>query len=97
MPQFEGFAVPPQWVIGYNYFGGLAIWNTPVGTFPTRSPNKLSHSKPHWVLAADAVVKMGTRWADGFVQRTDPRYWLYANRPPHNFEVQRGVRISLQA
>src|SRR5262249_4508158 len=27
MPQYEPGAVPPQWVIGYNYMGGLTNWN----------------------------------------------------------------------
>ena len=84
MPQFEPVASPPQWVIGYNYMGGLPAWNTPAGFFPTPySPNKLGSSKPHWVLAADAVIKIGNRWADEFVPKTDARYWVYANCPPH--------------
>jgi prepilin-type N-terminal cleavage/methylation domain-containing protein len=59
MPQFEPGAAPPQWVIGYDYLGGLASWNTPSGTFRSHSPIKLGSSKPHWVLAADALIKMG--------------------------------------
>ena len=72
-----------QWVIGYNYMGGLASWNTPAATFPSHSPIKLANSKPYWVLGADAVIKMGTTWADQNVQKSDPRYWVYANCPPH--------------
>ena len=83
MPQYEPGAAPPQWVIGYNYMGGLPAWMTPAGSFRTYSPNKLGNSKPHWVLAADAIIKIGTRWADEFVPKTDARYWVYANSAPH--------------
>jgi prepilin-type N-terminal cleavage/methylation domain-containing protein len=83
-PQYEGFAVPPQWVIGYTYFGGLTNWNNS-GQNPmvSYSPVKLGRAKPHWVLAADAVIKIGNTWADQAVDRSDPRYWVYENCPPH--------------
>lgn len=83
LPSYEGFASPPQWVIGYSYLGGLENWYTPSRTYDGRSPIKLSTSKPHWVLAADAVIKMGTVWADQRVPGNDPRYYIYANCPPH--------------
>ena len=83
MPQYEASAAPSQWVIGYNYMGGLTNWTTPAATFPSHSPIKLANSKPYWVLGADAVIKMGTTWADQNVQKSDPRYWVYANCPPH--------------
>jgi prepilin-type N-terminal cleavage/methylation domain-containing protein len=75
LPTFEGFATPPQWVIGYSYLGGLTNWS--------HSPIKLSLSKPYWVLAADALLKMGNTWAEQAVSQTDPRYYIYANCPPH--------------
>jgi prepilin-type N-terminal cleavage/methylation domain-containing protein len=86
MPQFEPGASPPQWVIGYDYMGGLSSWNTSAGTFRSHSPDKLALAKPHWVLAADSLIKMGGaggKWADEYVAKTDPRYWVYANCPPH--------------
>jgi len=83
LPAYEGFASPPQWDIGYSYFGGLTNWNTGAGIFRSHSPIKLSNSKPYWVLAADAAIKMGTKWADQAVLKTDPRYFIYANCPPH--------------
>jgi len=83
MPQYEGFASPPQWVIGYNYFGGLTNWSTTAGSFPGHSPIKLASSKSYWVLAADAIIKIGSKWAADSVPKTDPRYWVYANSPPH--------------
>ena len=82
LPQYE-VAAPPQWVIGYNYFGGLTNWITTAGSFPGHSPLKLTGSKPHWALAADALIKMGPKWAEDNVPKTDPRYWVYANSPPH--------------
>jgi prepilin-type N-terminal cleavage/methylation domain-containing protein len=87
LPYFEPGTAPPQWVIGYTYFGGLATWRTAAGNFPNLSPVKLSSAKPHHVLAADANIKMGAgaggRWADQAVSSTDPRYYIYANCPPH--------------
>jgi len=53
----------PQWGIGHHYFGGIANWINPAGTFPSRSPVKLGASKPTWVLAADTVMKIEGRWA----------------------------------
>jgi prepilin-type N-terminal cleavage/methylation domain-containing protein len=46
-----------QWLIGYNYYGGVTTWfNTafPAGT-PSYSPVKLTTSKPMWVLATDCL------------------------------------------
>jgi prepilin-type N-terminal cleavage/methylation domain-containing protein len=82
MPQYEA-ANPAQWVIGYDYFGGLTSWITPSGTYSSHSPVKLGNAKPYWALAADALIKMGSTWADEAVSKTDTRYWLYANCPPH--------------
>src|SRR4051812_29176955 len=42
MPQYESTAVPPQWVIGYTYFGGMIRWRNAFVDVPSRSPNKLS-------------------------------------------------------
>lgn len=88
LPRFEASAVPPQWVIGYTYFGGLTNWNN-AGLIPPRgfSPVKLSSSKPWWVLASDAAIKMNGVWADRYVPKSNYRYWVYANCPPH---VKRG-------
>jgi len=46
-----------QWLIGYNYYGGVTTWKNsafPSGT-PSYSPVKLSTSKPMWVLATDCA------------------------------------------
>lgn len=83
LPQFEGSASPPQWDIGYAYVGGLKGWTNSAGTFSGHSPVKLANSKPYWVLAADTLIKMGTVWASRNVAQSDPRYFVYANIPPH--------------
>jgi prepilin-type N-terminal cleavage/methylation domain-containing protein len=64
-------AAPPQWNIGYQYFGGIYWWINsayPSGNLPSASPTKLSNAKPSWVLAADLVCKnpsaSGNKWAD---------------------------------
>jgi hypothetical protein len=68
-PQFD------QWVIGYQYFGGIQYWNNPLGFYPSRSPVKLANSQPHWVLAADMVMKNEGAWggnARGIFDRVPP-------------------------
>jgi prepilin-type N-terminal cleavage/methylation domain-containing protein len=84
MPQYESTANPPQWVIGYTYFGGMIKWRNAFVDVASRSPIKLATSRAHWALAADANIKMGsTTWADQAVPTTDARYYVYANCPPH--------------
>lgn len=51
-----------QWIIGYQYFGGIETWLNPAGSFPSRSPVKSSTAQPGWVLAADAVMKIDGKW-----------------------------------
>lgn len=86
LPIWEPGANPPQWVIGYCYFGGLVNWDTDVGTFKSHSPIKLGTSKPYWVLAADAMISGGRKvWAKEAAAGTgDPRNNLvYNNIPAH--------------
>jgi prepilin-type N-terminal cleavage/methylation domain-containing protein len=73
-PQYE--AEYPQWVIGYQYFGGIRTWINPAGTFPSRSPVKASQAQPGWVVAADAVMKVDGKWGSG-------RDSAFKNMPPH--------------
>jgi prepilin-type N-terminal cleavage/methylation domain-containing protein len=53
-----------QWDIGYQYFGGVTNWYPAGGTGPYQnlSPANLNRSKPHWCLAADAVIRVETGW-----------------------------------
>ena len=74
-PTYE--SVYPQWNIGYQYFGGITIWRNSAYTGPSRSPVKLSQSKPVWTLAADCVMKINGVW--GGVDRDI----AYANVPQH--------------
>ena len=66
----------PQWIIGFQYFGGIEEWTNPAGTFKSKSPVKTSSSRPGWALAADAVMKIDGDWGGG-------RDTAYKNMPPH--------------
>ncbi len=78
LPQYE--AAYPQWVIGYQYFGGITRWKNPAGTYPSRSPIKLALSRAHWVLAADSLMKINGTW--GGLEAG--REFVYANMPQHH-------------
>lgn len=69
----------PQWVIGYQYFGGITNWLNPAGTFPARSPVKLSQTRGTYTLAADAVGKINGTWGG----QEPGREFVYANMPQH--------------
>jgi len=73
-PQYE--AEFDSWEIGFQYFGGITNWGNPAGIFPSRSPVKASQSRAHWVLAADAVLKVDNQWGAG-------RVTAFKDMPPH--------------
>jgi prepilin-type N-terminal cleavage/methylation domain-containing protein len=88
LPSFEDFATPPQWVIGYCYFGGMTNWNTSpitVDNLKSHSPVKLANAKPYWVLAADPLIKKALNWAGESAKEAGDRrnLQIYANCPPH--------------
>ena len=76
----------PQWIIGYQYLGGITQWspNAAVGAFNTHSPVKLSQSKSYWCLAVDLVAKINGTWGGSESLITAPpivasyKFW-----PPH--------------
>ena len=70
-----------QWVIGYQYFGGIDVWNNPAGVFSNVcSPVKISTSKPHWALAADTVMKINREWGGTLSNRV-----AFADMPQHRW------------
>ncbi|MCX7721592.1 MAG: prepilin-type N-terminal cleavage/methylation domain-containing protein [Verrucomicrobiae bacterium] len=79
LPVYE----PPglnQWVIGFLYYGGITNWYNPLGTFRSPpSPVKLSQSKPHWVLAADPIMKINGVWGG----LESGREFVYRGMPQH--------------
>jgi prepilin-type N-terminal cleavage/methylation domain-containing protein len=85
LPLYEesaGQYVMQQWVIGYQYFGGITNWYNPA--FPdglaSRSPVSLERSRPGWCLAADAVMKAGPSWGAQSPNRPPA---IFGNMPPH--------------
>ena len=79
LPYYDpGFS---QWIIGYQYFGGLTNW-TILGTTKeaSHSPVKLNSSLPGWAMAADSVMQIQGAW--GTVDISDGPY-TFANMPPH--------------
>jgi prepilin-type N-terminal cleavage/methylation domain-containing protein len=77
----KGGAATHQWFIGYQYFGGITNWVNPSfpNGIPSRSPVKLTQSKPTWCLAADAVMKTRTWGALSTFHPGPP----FENMPPH--------------
>jgi prepilin-type N-terminal cleavage/methylation domain-containing protein/prepilin-type processing-associated H-X9-DG protein len=75
-PQYQ------QYVIGYQYFGGITNWNFPGRGLIGRSwsPVKISTSRPHWALAADSVIKTTQPW--GVFDPSADRDIFYGV-PPH--------------
>jgi prepilin-type N-terminal cleavage/methylation domain-containing protein len=69
LASYNAGTVPPQWQIGYQYLGGVTLWDNTQGTFPSLSPIKLANSKPGWVLAAEDIVYNGTKWSSVHLRR----------------------------
>ena len=63
-PEFPVFSEgTQQFLIGYQYYGGIPTWQNDKGSFKSSSPMKTSTSKPSWLLAADLVANPdGTSW-----------------------------------
>ena len=52
-------AANDQYVVSYQYYGGIPTWKNDLGNFPSASPIKTTLSKPGWMLAADLVAQAG--------------------------------------
>jgi prepilin-type N-terminal cleavage/methylation domain-containing protein len=84
LPEFNSTAVPPQWVIGYEYMGAIANWYTPLGVRGSHSPNRLALAQSYWTLAADAMILDGgsKHWGALNTATSGGLDW-YNNIPPH--------------
>ena len=56
-PKYESQFTPPQWLIGYQYWGGITNWHNPDYTGRSWSPIKIASARPHWALASDVIVR----------------------------------------
>jgi len=80
LPKFmTGVGGSDQFMIGYQYFGGVKAWHNPAGDFDVSkcSPVKTSTSKPAFTLAADTVMQYQNAWQSGAPGSG------YENLPPH--------------
>lgn len=68
-----------QWIIGYQYFGGIRQWRNPMGRFASRSPVTVQTAAPGWALAADTTSKIDGQWGGG-------RSTAYADMPSHKLK-----------
>ncbi len=84
LPWYDNYNGYDSWAIGYQYFGGIPTWYNPAYPsapgVPSRSPLKLSTSQPHWVLAADMVMKIDHAWGTTEMN-LGRKNWN--NLPPH--------------
>jgi type II secretory pathway pseudopilin PulG len=63
-PSYLSTATPPQWTLGYQYFGGITNWANHESQYYARSPVKLGQAKPSWVMASDCVFYYNGAWAN---------------------------------
>lgn len=73
-----------QWVIGFQYFGGITNWAGPAYSGKSFSPVKLGTSKPHWALAADAVIRDGDQDWGVFTSGDASERNIFVGIPPHH-------------
>src|SRR5207253_5360577 len=81
-----------QWVVAYQYFGGITNWVNPVYTGPSLSPVKMSQTKPHWVLAADATMRNGSSGTWGVFNPGRDTDVLFPGVPPHRTSSAVGTK-----
>jgi hypothetical protein len=78
----------PQWIIGYQYFGGISEWTPGAATgviLGTHSPVKLDNTaKSYWCIAADLDAKISGSWGGTESLITVPTIQAsYKFWPPH--------------
>jgi hypothetical protein len=63
-PGFPKYAAGDnQYLIGYQYYGGVTNWVNTADSGPSASPIRTASSKPSWMLAADLVAQPdGVHW-----------------------------------
>ena len=88
LPLYDTSGGSPQWVIGYEYFGGMTSWviangNSVGSARAAHSPIKLSQAKSYWALAADANVQDGNGWGH-LTSATSLNQPFWDNIPPHH-------------
>jgi prepilin-type N-terminal cleavage/methylation domain-containing protein len=81
LPLFDTTGPTPQWIIGYEYFGGMTNWLTVNGARAPHSPVKFATAKPYWAMAADENVRDGTAWGHLNEITSGQKFW--ASLPPH--------------
>ncbi len=75
-PQFD------QWVIGYQFWGGVTNWSNPLGSMGRSwSPIKLGTSRSHWALASDTIIRSGSQPWGTFNPSADRD--IFDGVPPH--------------
>src|SRR5215471_7752310 len=52
-----------QWLVSYQYFGGLTEWHNPIYDGPSCSPVRAAKANAGWVLAADGISRIDGKWA----------------------------------
>jgi type II secretory pathway pseudopilin PulG len=70
-----------QYILGYQYFGGITTWFPQGMAYTACSPVKLSTSKPWWALVADCNLQVDGAWG-----HTESTLYLatWQNIPPHH-------------
>jgi len=67
---YQAGGVGGQWILGYQYYGGITNWinNMASSGHASDSPVKTTASKPGWMLCADLVAEpngLNNTWWDG--------------------------------
>ncbi|MCG8509411.1 MAG: prepilin-type N-terminal cleavage/methylation domain-containing protein [Rhodospirillales bacterium] len=63
-PQYEK-NISNQLIHGYQYFGGISVWNTVAGRFETRSPVTLDQAQSDYAMSACTIMKIDGDWGRG--------------------------------